>query len=212
MHMVTHQLFGFEVSLATIEVRDGRKRISYSVKTPPFGYEKLDAEFVGDDFGLPDFRSGEDFWAAIDLLSFITLQPSDGDPEFLEDYTPDQLAWANSPECEYAQTIVSWLLEQDGEWFVPLHDARSARQDGGRILVYNSEDTLVYPYSADFERADGGAAFAVIAAHAICRGDMDWETWEDRYAQDVRVGEQTVVCGKWAAATLRNPNHETEGE
>lgn len=35
------------------------------------------------------------------ILGFLTLRIGDTDPEYFESYTPDQMAWSQSSDCEY---------------------------------------------------------------------------------------------------------------
>ena len=44
--------------------------------------------------------------AVYELLSFIALQPGDTDDEYFDNYTPEQLTWAESNRCEELSYIV----------------------------------------------------------------------------------------------------------
>lgn len=40
-----------------------------------------------------------------DALGFLSLQDGDTDEEYFKDYTPDQIAWRDSPRCEELSLI-----------------------------------------------------------------------------------------------------------
>jgi hypothetical protein len=44
--------------------------------------------------------------AVYGLLSFLSLSPGDHDREYFDEYTPKQLAWAQSIRCEELQMMV----------------------------------------------------------------------------------------------------------
>lgn len=94
------------------------------------GQTRLDYEFdqdsvrlfTGSDFrGSPMHADDSDETLAA-LLGFLTLRPGDTDCDYFKDYTPDQLAWSESTECEYLQGIVAIAEEEHilGELFVEL--------------------------------------------------------------------------------------------
>ena len=49
------------------------------------------------------------------ILGFLTLRPGDTDRDYFDDYTPEQLAWAESTECDYLQGSVDELQFKDVE-------------------------------------------------------------------------------------------------
>lgn len=51
-------------------------------------------------------------FAALQVLFMATLQPGDTDPEYFDDYTPEQLAWANSYACEALGDMVETWEEK----------------------------------------------------------------------------------------------------
>lgn len=79
--------------------------------------------FEGRDFSpSPTLAEPDSRLAALDLLGFLTLQPGDTDPEYFADYTPAQLEWASSTECE----SLAWLVSDLQEWHTArLHNRRS---------------------------------------------------------------------------------------
>jgi len=58
--------------------------------------------FQGDDFFCP-YRDPTSYKAALSLLGFLTLRPGDTDGEYFSKYTPEQLEFANSQDCENLQ-------------------------------------------------------------------------------------------------------------
>ena len=56
--------------------------------------------FEGRDFYPAPSISCDSSEAATHLLAFLTLKPGDTDDEYFEDYTPEQLAWVESADCE----------------------------------------------------------------------------------------------------------------
>lgn len=63
--------------------------------------------FEGSDFHCPPSICVDSLKAAYSILSFLCLRPGDVEKEYFEDYNMEQLAWANSAQCEYLQFVVS---------------------------------------------------------------------------------------------------------
>ena len=80
--------------------------VPYGTHKQAYEYYFYDHEgtliFKGNQFYSPQ----DGLEAAIALLDFLTLQPGDTDAEFFEDYTHDQLNWANSFQCEYLSCLI----------------------------------------------------------------------------------------------------------
>ena len=74
---------------------DGKERLCFDFFTP-FSRKPL---FVGDNFGCSPLHAINSKDAAKSLLGFLTLRPGDTDAEYFDDYTPQQLAWAQSYGC-----------------------------------------------------------------------------------------------------------------
>jgi hypothetical protein len=98
--------------------------VSDTFKTDSMGKSRLAYDFRKEDDKEPLF-SGDDFFCgmftAIDsdesmlcLLCFLTLKPGDTDKEYFEEYNENQLAWANSSECENMSYDVT-LLENPND-------------------------------------------------------------------------------------------------
>jgi len=79
----------------------GKAQIAYTFKTP-----EGKVLFQGNDFYNPEYVP-EDKDSAISLLGFLTLKPGDTDQDYFKDYTPEQLEFSNSMDCEMLQLIVS---------------------------------------------------------------------------------------------------------
>lgn len=76
----------------------GKARVSYTFSKPDGT-----VLFEGDDLFASPLHDSEGLEMAKTLLTFLTLQPGDTDEEYFEYYTPEQLEWANSWECEQLQ-------------------------------------------------------------------------------------------------------------
>lgn len=50
------------------------------------------------------------------VLGWLTLRPGDTDSDFFENYTPSQLKWVESAECEELQL---WSIDPDDEFEFP---------------------------------------------------------------------------------------------
>jgi len=70
--------------------------------------------FTGSDFHCAPSVSIDSLECAYSLLSFITLRPGDTDKEYFEEYTEEQLEWANSSKCEYLSFLVHEWEERNG--------------------------------------------------------------------------------------------------
>lgn len=99
--MQTYKLDGYTMTLQATDKRDktGHIMVRYEFKTP------RDATlFYGDDFGVSPLHAPESADAAKSLLSFLTLRKGDTDEEYFENYTPEQLKFSESIDCENLQT------------------------------------------------------------------------------------------------------------
>lgn len=56
--------------------------------------------FSGNDLGCSPMHAPESRENAIALLGFLTVKPGDTDEDYFKDYTPEQLAWCQSDDCE----------------------------------------------------------------------------------------------------------------
>lgn len=68
--------------------------------------------FEGDDFGCSPMDAIDSDAALIALLGFLTLKPGDTDDEYFENYTPEQMEFAEGD----AEELQLWGMEpQDGD-------------------------------------------------------------------------------------------------
>lgn len=74
---------------------DDRYMLAYEMFTP-----EGDVLFSGDDFGSSPLHAIDSDDTLRSLLVFLTLQPGDTDPEYFANYTPEQLAFAESRVAE----------------------------------------------------------------------------------------------------------------
>lgn len=63
--------------------------------------------FAGNDYKPAPSNNIDSLEAAIDLLSFLTIQLGDTDDEYFKDYTPQQIVFIDSFECEQLKGLVS---------------------------------------------------------------------------------------------------------
>jgi len=56
--------------------------------------------FEGRDFRPSPMHNQDDIESVISLLGFLTCQPGDTDRDYFATYTPAQMEWAKSSECE----------------------------------------------------------------------------------------------------------------
>lgn len=85
----------------------GRDRISYT-----FGRVGEEPFFAGADFGASPLDPPFGYRSALALLGFLTLRPGDTDSEYFDAYTPAQMAWANSYDCEALQGEAACAAER----------------------------------------------------------------------------------------------------
>ena len=101
-----HTIFGCELIIKSNEYRDGRMYFSYTATMPQCG-----AVFFGSNFSPSPRRDDPTgMVAALELLAWLTLQEGDTDAEFFDEYTPDQLAWAATFECECIKGAVDEVI------------------------------------------------------------------------------------------------------
>ncbi len=70
---------------------------------PNLGYRLYDhgrLVMFGQEYGPSPLHSIDGIDSIMNLLTFLTIQPGDTDPEFFEGYTPTMLAWCQSSRAE----------------------------------------------------------------------------------------------------------------
>ena len=88
---------GYTVSLEATSKRmkTGQIKTKYSLTDP-----KGKVVFSGSDLGCSPLNTPESKENAVALLSFLTLRKGDTDEDYFDDYTPEQLAWIDTDDCE----------------------------------------------------------------------------------------------------------------
>jgi hypothetical protein len=86
----------------TGRTRGDRTRIAYELREPS-GV----VLFAGDDFCPSPMHADDSDNALRALLGVLTLRPGDTDAEYFADYTPAQLAFAQSDACQLLAFIYS---------------------------------------------------------------------------------------------------------
>lgn len=81
----------------------GQRNLGYAFYEPGIP-EPL---FLGEDYGCAPSQCIDSDDALRGLLGFLTLQVGDTDPEFFDNYTERQLAWADA----HAESLQEWGME-----------------------------------------------------------------------------------------------------
>jgi hypothetical protein len=109
-HLRTVKLDGFVLTTwDTYETdRLGKSILGYQLKGP-------DGEviFEGEDFGCSPMHAIDSNEALRGILGFLTLQPGDTDDEYFEDYTPEQMEFAET----HAEELSLWAHDDFGMTF-----------------------------------------------------------------------------------------------
>lgn len=72
--------------------------------------------FQGDDFKPSPMREVDSLDSMVDLLGFFTVKPGDTDKEYFASYTPEQLEWCKSNECEAISVLISDYEDRNSEY------------------------------------------------------------------------------------------------
>lgn len=92
------------------------KNGKYLDNIPCFDYlvksQNPNIEFCGQLYKPSVSAYYNDFMMPIELLQWLTLYYPANDPELFNDYTPAQLAFANSSECEVLSAIMDFAMEK----------------------------------------------------------------------------------------------------
>ncbi len=101
--MKRYDFDGYKMTLQATQKRDGCNHVmvKYSFINP-----NGVTIFQGDDFGASPLHSPEGRESAIALLGFLTLKKGDTDDEYFEKYTPLQMEFSESADCENLSLIV----------------------------------------------------------------------------------------------------------
>lgn len=103
----------------TLKLYDTGDNFSDPYSRPRLAYEMFAPDgsvlFSGDDFFCSPLNSIDGDDALRGLLGFLTLQPGDVESDYFDDYTPEQLAFAEGD----AEQLSILSLDSDGEY--PAH-------------------------------------------------------------------------------------------
>lgn len=95
---------GFKVSLLldySDTTRVHRDSYIYRVVTP------TGVVFEGNQYRPSPLNYGDTGKILDGLIFFLCVRPGDTDQEYFKDYTPEQIEWANSWECEFISADLS---------------------------------------------------------------------------------------------------------
>lgn len=106
----TFNFNGYKLTIKNLgyDTRQGKHRLQYYLIAPDTGY----IIFQGNDFFTSPLHKPISMDSALSLMSFLTCRPSDTDDDYFKDYTPDQLRFAQSAECEQLACTISDLEEK----------------------------------------------------------------------------------------------------
>jgi hypothetical protein len=95
-----YEFDGYKMTLQELGRRDrgGHIMVRYTFENPQ-GVRL----FEGDDLGASPLHGPESYEIAKSLLSFLTCREGDVDGEYFENYTPAQIAFRDSFDCESLQ-------------------------------------------------------------------------------------------------------------
>lgn len=99
----------------TLRVYDLFKRDSYGKNVLSYEFKVgRKVIFSGNDFHCSPSQSIDSLEVAYCILSFLCLKPGDTDKDYFENYTKEQMDWANSSKCEYLSCDVAMWEEKNG--------------------------------------------------------------------------------------------------
>jgi hypothetical protein len=104
--------------------------------------------FKGDEYGCSPCHATDSDASVRELLDFLTLKPHDTDEEYFKDYTPAQLDWCQSSDCEQLQC--AYTIENDDGycWGVLQHWNESKKAENVREAIHSlwdARDALDFP-------------------------------------------------------------------
>ena len=77
----------------THQMKGNKSRLAYELYDETFDEGPV---FRGDDFGCSPLHAIDSNQAVAALLGFLSLRPGDTDAEYFDDYSPEQLEWAET--------------------------------------------------------------------------------------------------------------------
>lgn len=99
----------------------GQTIIGYSF-WPDYRHPGVRPLFTGSDFAGSSMHADDSDETLRSLLGFLTLRPGDTDSDYFAEYDEEQLAYAESSECEYHQW---WAIDEEGA--PPFRDRKRKR-------------------------------------------------------------------------------------
>lgn len=190
---------------ANTRAHTGQHQLRYEFRNPDGS-----VLFEGADYGVAPAHAVDSDAALLGLLAFLTLKPGDTDSDYFEDYTPEQMSWATSSECESLSCDVS-IAENEGADGCACVLWTNLPVDGH---VWTCEDA---PTVADFEVLDHGedgssyfpgcgTAFSKFAHVATGVGDTAAEALADAL-DSMGQDDHTVspLQEHWMKSYLSNP-------
>lgn len=133
---------------ATGRTIGGKDRIGYELKGPTGA-----VLFHGEDFGASPMHATDSDEALRALLGFLFLRPGDTDRDYFDGYSPEQMAFAESSDCE----ALAFLYSDEGpgtfgEWTDDEHHGLPVVERDGETFAYAEND----------EAADEAARSAIL--------------------------------------------------
>lgn len=110
--------YGYGFTLCTWDTgrtdRHGKSCLAYTFHDAGFVDTSAVPVFAGEDFYVGLTTAIDSDEAIASLLTFLSLQPSDTDADYFDDYTPRQLAWCAERAEELSMCAIE-LSEECGE-------------------------------------------------------------------------------------------------
>jgi hypothetical protein len=97
------QSYNFDGYTLTLEETNRRDTYNHIMVKYSFISPQDEAIFSGEDFGASPLHDAEGIESAKSLLGFLTLKKGDTDEDYFENYTPRQLEFSESFDCERLQ-------------------------------------------------------------------------------------------------------------
>lgn len=112
------QILNDENLLSSLELEDLQVSayLAYRGSNKPkyYFFYKGELLFEGNDYRPSMVNDIDSLECMVGLLGFLTLKQGDVSPDFFHDYTPHQLAWCETFECDELRLLIG-DFEMDGE-------------------------------------------------------------------------------------------------
>lgn len=73
--------------------------------------------FTGNDFRPSPLHSIDNIESMTSLLGFLTVQKGDVEEEYFKNYTPAQIEWSESQDCELLKVELSDYENEDSDYY-----------------------------------------------------------------------------------------------